>query len=157
MKPIVEIELEIQQAISLDPKGKYLLIAEESLPEAERLRLIKQINHWLSEPSQPVAVINPGLRLMKMDSVPVTGVRAMSDLILFVQHCASCGASHHIEFKELDYPDAGWTHVGNCPNTDRPVLVRIQQTANDPTDTRTQPQPVQLGPSELKEGSNHGS
>ncbi len=67
---------------------------------------------------------------------------------ILVANCARCGAEHHVGFTEFRRPmvygdNTQWTHWGICPNTNEPIMLRIEQ--------RISARYGMLGPAELKE------
>jgi transcription elongation factor Elf1 len=43
-----------------------------------------------------------------------------------VKHCQRCGKDHALYFQELNNAVDAWSYFAICPNTDQPILLRVE-------------------------------
>lgn len=52
-------------------------------------------------------------------------------LILQIEKCARCGNDHEVQFQKFTRPAGEWTHFGECPMTNEPVLLKKEFSLTD--------------------------
>ena len=50
-----------------------------------------------------------------------------NDVITEVNKCVRCGKNHRVHFKPFKKKGATFTHWGECPNTNEPILMFISK------------------------------